>query len=170
MHLRSGSCLSSQLLPTLSSFPQSGWLSWPTSSPGAWVGVRGRAGRRGRKKMKRGTNSPPPSATISGTRFQKHVSSWRSLWGFLTIEKKTEREGGGREKEKSPQKGHCLTSFHCLVCVNLFKNRILSLCVAFSPLQSSCPLLLCISFRLFLHPTYLLSVILCRDCNIKSEP
>lgn len=64
--------------------------------------------------MKRVRNSFTPAA-ISGTRFRQHVSSWRSLWGFLKIEKKKEREeregrerrrdrgekgGGGRRKEK----------------------------------------------------------------------
>lgn len=45
-------------------------------------------------------------ATISGTRFPQHVSSWRSLWGFLTIEKKTETERGERrEGRKKRQRG-----------------------------------------------------------------
>lgn len=44
-------------------------------------------------------------ATISGTRFPQHVSSWRSLWGFLTIEKKTERQRGERREGRKRQRG-----------------------------------------------------------------
>lgn len=47
--------------------------------------------------MKRVRNSFTP-ATISGTRFLQHVSSLRSLWGFLKGEKK--RWGEGRKERR----------------------------------------------------------------------
>lgn len=51
--------------------------------------------------MKRVGDGFTPAA-ISGTRFRQHVSSWRSLWGFLKREKERgeRREEGGEEEER----------------------------------------------------------------------
>lgn len=81
-------------------------------------------------------------SNINGTRFLHHVSSWRSLWGFLKRERERRREGGrkeerGREMEENHRKGHCLTSFNSHVRVKLFSNHILSFTtVSLSPSAS----------------------------------